>query len=103
MALGYIWQAYIRLRRRTPVGFSGPQPITFADLDAFVRHGGLRLAPWEIAIIEQIDDIYLSDDHKPTAPEGQPVKALAAPSDIQGVRSILGSVGTRRKAKRKKG
>ncbi len=100
IALAYLWRAYLRLRRRTQVGFGGPQPLGWQDIDAFIRRSGLRLAPWEIEILERIDDIYLDPKPIPPAPEGQAVVALASSTDPAGVRSILGSVGKRRTVKR---
>lgn len=60
MALSYLWQAWARLRRRTPAGINGPNPITIEAIDAFVRRTGLRLDPGDIQLIEDIDDLYLS-------------------------------------------
>ena len=92
-ALSYLWQAYIRLRRRAQSGFSGAQPIGWQDIDAFVQRTGLDLAPWEIRVIERLDDIYLRPEPNPSA--------AAAAHDGVGVKSILGSVGKRRVVKRK--
>jgi hypothetical protein len=92
------------LRRRAAVGFAGPQPIGWHEIDAFLRRSGTFLAPWEIEIIERIDDIYLQPStQQPTPPDGQAVAALASPGDAAAVRSILGSVGNRRTVRRKKG
>jgi hypothetical protein len=104
-ALGYLWDAYLRLRRRKGGGFAGPEPISWQDIDAFVRRSGLRLAPWEISLLEALDDIYLSPEPKtevPEAPEGQSVKAAASARDGAGVKSVLGSVGVRKVVQRKK-
>lgn len=60
LALNYVWQAWVRLRRRTPVGFNGPNPITIEAIDAFIRRTGLRLDPRDIDLIEAIDDLYLA-------------------------------------------
>lgn len=102
-ALGYLWRAYIRLRRRKAAGFNGPEPIGWQDIDAFARRSGLRLAPWETEILEVLDDIYLSPatTPKPTAPDGQSVTIAAAAGDGDGVKAVLGSVGVRRVVKRK--
>lgn len=59
LALGYLWRAYNRLRRRKGSGF-GPGPIEWPDIDAFLRLSGFALAPWEIEVIEEIDDVFLS-------------------------------------------
>jgi hypothetical protein len=57
--LGYLWDAYHRIRRRKGAGINGPSPIEWPDIDAFVRLSGVHLAPWEIDLIETIDDIFL--------------------------------------------
>jgi hypothetical protein len=31
------------------------------EIDAFVRLSGMRLAPWEIELIEELDDLYLME------------------------------------------
>jgi hypothetical protein len=59
LALNYVWQAWVRLRRRTPAGFNGPNPITIEAIDAFIRRTGLRLDPRDIDLIEAVDDLYL--------------------------------------------
>lgn len=38
---------------------NGPQPITWSDIDAFVRRTGIRLDPRDIELIEALDDLYL--------------------------------------------
>lgn len=99
--LGYLWRAYLRLRRRTPAGFNGPQPVGWPAIEAFAAL--FDLAPWEIELIEALDDIYLAPDPSPVLPEGQTVKVAASARDAEGVRSVLGSVGKgRRVVKRSK-
>jgi len=56
-ALGYLWQAYLRLARRRGSGASGANPIAFTEIEAFQRLTGQRLAPWEVALIEELDDM----------------------------------------------
>lgn len=58
-ALRYVWDAHQRIRRRKGGGF-GPGPIEWPDIDAFIRRTGLDLRPWEIEIIEAIDDAFLA-------------------------------------------
>lgn len=68
-ALGYLWKSYRRLRRRKGDGF-GRSPIEWPDIDAFLRHSGASLAPWEIEIIEDIDDLFLTvNSSKPATPD----------------------------------
>lgn len=57
--VGYLWTAFLRLRKRASGGM-GPSPISWADIDAFSRHSGLRLLPWEIETIEALDDLWLA-------------------------------------------
>jgi len=101
-ALAYLWRAYLRLRRRTSVGFSGPQPIGWQDIDAFIHRSGTWLRPWEIALIEAVDDIYLEPEPTPTLPEGQTVTVAASASDAAGVKAILAGVGKRRVVSKKR-
>lgn len=58
-AVRYLWNAYWRIRARAGGGETGPQPIRWPDIDAFIRLAGLRFAPWEVRIIEVIDDAWL--------------------------------------------
>lgn len=59
LALSYVWQAWVRLRRRKAGGFSGPNPIEWPDIDAFMRNTRTRLDPRDIDLIEAVDDLYL--------------------------------------------
>lgn len=59
VAVSYIWDAWQRLRSRKGPGFSGHLPIEWSDIDAFMRATKKRLAPWEVEMIEMIDDAFL--------------------------------------------
>lgn len=59
-ALRYLWTAFVRIRRRNAGNGFGATPVTWADLDAYSRLSGMRLLPWEIEIIEQLDDALLA-------------------------------------------
>jgi hypothetical protein len=50
----------MRLRRRAAGGFNGPEPVTLQAIETFSRLSCLRLAPWEIKLIEALDDLYLA-------------------------------------------
>lgn len=58
-ALRYLWGVFWRLRRRIRPGMEGVAPITFADLRAFQKTTLERLTPWEVGVIERLDDLYL--------------------------------------------
>lgn len=58
-ALAYLWRAFVRLRRRKGSNGFAVSPIEWPDFDAFLRLSGVRLAPWEISAIEDLDDLFL--------------------------------------------
>lgn len=95
----YLWRCYLRLRQRSAVGFNGADPITWREIDAFIRRAGIRLAPWEVEIIEAVDNAFLAsrDDTKPPpTPDGGKVKELTSMQDGVGVKAVLGAVASRR-------
>lgn len=69
-AIRYLWDAFGRMRRGSGGNGYGPNPLAWVEIQAFVHLGGVRLAPWEVSIIEALDDCWLSsidaspaDDH----------------------------------------
>lgn len=66
--LAYLWRSYLRLRKSKGTSDMGaPRRIEWPDYDAFDRRSGIHLAPWEIEILEQIDDIFLHREEAPDA------------------------------------
>lgn len=63
-AAAYLWQAFVRLHGRRGSSGMGVDPITWSDLDAFTRLSGLRLTPWEIEAIEELDDLWRTEHAK---------------------------------------
>jgi len=55
--LAYLWRTFVRLRRHVGNSGFGPARLGWADIDAFNRMSGLRLAAWEVEIIETLDDL----------------------------------------------
>lgn len=39
----------------------GPSRITYADIDAFQRVSGVKLAPWELSAIRKADAAFLEN------------------------------------------
>ncbi len=98
--VAYLWQVYHRLRRRIGSGFASANPVGWQDIDAFVRRSGIRLTPWEVEIIEAIDDALLQSTQKQVAANATPQAVDVVPaSDTRGVRSLLRSIGDRLKKK----
>lgn len=100
-ALGYLWKTYFRLRRRCSVGFSGPNPLSWRDIDAFTRQTRFALAPWEVDIIERLDDAYLQPIARRAAAQRaqQATPNMIPATDTAGVRSLLRGVAGARKKK----
>ncbi len=73
--LAYLWRVFIRLHSRRGSNGFGANPITFADIEAFIRLSGTRLVPWEVEVIEELDNLYrmaLAQASKPTPTTEQP-------------------------------
>lgn len=62
--LRYLLGGYWRIRRRKGGNGFGPSPIEWPDIDAFLRHSRVNLAPWEVEIIEELDDCFMSEQGK---------------------------------------
>jgi hypothetical protein len=60
-ALKYVWQAFNRLRRRKGSNGFAIDPIGWPDIDAFVRFSRLALTPWEVELIEDLDNLFLAN------------------------------------------
>jgi hypothetical protein len=56
--LAYLWRTFNRLHQRRGSSGFGANPISWPDIDAFLRLSGVRLMPWEIEIIEEIDNVF---------------------------------------------
>lgn len=73
-ALEYLWRAYGRLRRRKgTTDLGSPLPLEWPDLLAFSHLSGTRLAPWEIEILERIDDLFIYRDERPAESASRPM------------------------------
>lgn len=64
----HVWRTFSRLHHRRASGGFGPSPITWQDLDAFIRVVRQPLAPWEIEAIEACDDAFLQAQAKAGKP-----------------------------------
>jgi len=60
----HIWAAFIRLHNRRGSSGFGPSPILWSDIEAFSRLSGIRLDPWEIEIIEDLDLVFFAEQAK---------------------------------------
>lgn len=58
--LGYLWNVFVKLGRTRGRGGFGPAPITFSEMRAYCQMTGDDLLPWEVEVIRDLDDAYLS-------------------------------------------
>jgi hypothetical protein len=61
MAAMHIWRAFHRLSARRGSNGFGLNPISWPDIDAFVRHSKISLAPWEVRLVEELDNLFRSE------------------------------------------
>ncbi len=55
----YLWAAFLALHRaRSSSGF-GPNPISWAEIEAYSRLNWLFLDPWEVDTIRSLDEAYM--------------------------------------------
>jgi hypothetical protein len=59
-AIAHVWLAWRRLRRRKSFGMAGHNPIEWPDIDAFMRRTRVKLDPFEIELVEALDDVFLA-------------------------------------------
>lgn len=57
----YLLKHWQRLRRRKGSAGHGPQPWEWTDLEAYCRFYNFHPAPWELDILENLDDLYLAE------------------------------------------
>ncbi len=57
-ALAYLWDIFLRLSNRRGSNGFGLDPIGWCDIDAFARLTRVRLSPWEIGLIEMLDNLF---------------------------------------------
>ena len=58
--IAHVWNAWVRIRRRKASGVNGVEPVTWLDIDAFLRRSSVRLSPPDTDLLEIIDDAYLA-------------------------------------------
>lgn len=64
IAGAYLWNAYGRLRRRKGGNGFASSPLEWPDILAFMIATRFPLAPWEIEVIEDLDDLFIAEHAK---------------------------------------
>lgn len=57
--LNLVWSFFIQLSQSRTAGFSGPNPITYTEIQAWANLTQTRLNPYDVGIIKRLDSIYL--------------------------------------------
>ncbi len=55
----YVWSAFCSLNSARTAGFSGPNPITYSELNAWKELTETPLKAWDIQAIKRLDQVYL--------------------------------------------
>lgn len=60
-AIAYLWRVFMRLHRRRQSNGIGPARLGWGELASFQQMTGTRLSPWEIGLLERLDDVALAE------------------------------------------
>lgn len=60
----HLWNSFVQLSNARGGNGFGPNPISFAELDAYSRLTAQAFDPWEIEAIRALDDAYLTEAAK---------------------------------------
>lgn len=55
-----VWDAWLDLHDARQPGMSGPGPLTFSEIDAYIRLTGNRLRSWQVEAIRSMDRVFRS-------------------------------------------
>lgn len=55
----YVWTAFLLLNQTRGQGMNGPLPISYQEIESWMRMTDNRLLPWEIEAIKRLDAVYL--------------------------------------------
>jgi len=59
-ACAYVWTWFCELHAARGYHQAGPNPISYAELDAWARLTGRRLTPWEVAALRTLDQAWMA-------------------------------------------
>lgn len=58
--LGYLWDWFLSLHIARRYNEAGPQPIGYAEIDAWARLTRTPIAPWEVEALRSLDMTWLA-------------------------------------------
>lgn len=83
----HIWQWFTDLNGARSSGATSANPISFSEIDAYLRLHGIKPWGWEIVLLRQIDAVALSPAAGKVAEEGKgqgrPEKPPATPAEVE--------------------
>jgi len=62
--LSHVWSFFLQLSQARTQGFSGPNPISYPDIQSWKELTGNTINPYEVGILKRLDAIYLSSTRK---------------------------------------
>ena len=55
----YVWSVFLSLNEGRGAGYSGPLPINYQEIKAWVEVTGNALTPFEIEAVKRLDRVYI--------------------------------------------
>lgn len=62
-SVAYIWSAFASLNSGRSMGTSGPNPISFCEIKAWLELTNNPLSPRDIEAVKLLDDCYIRTHH----------------------------------------
>lgn len=59
----YVWSAFVALNSGRSMGFSGPNPISYSEIKAWLELTNTHLSPRDIEAIKLLDTCYVRTHH----------------------------------------
>ena len=85
-----MWGWFWALSARRTHGMSGPNPITFSEIEAWSRLMGANPRPWEVWLITRLDDALRTKKH--ADPEKNEPPAGEGPEAVSALMMTLGRI-----------
>ena len=55
----YVWSAFNSLHAGRGYGFSGPNPLSYENIAAWMSLTGIELSAWELDVVKRLDALWL--------------------------------------------
>lgn len=56
----HVWSYFLSIHQGRSYGISGPNPVSYQDIEAWSRLTGWTLTPWELSAVKKLDAVFLS-------------------------------------------